>query len=262
MPKLFHFSPVILLSLFILLSIPEFSEAQSGSDDNIVIDTTLFHDMEFRTVGPTRGGRVTAVEGHRAHPHKFYMGAAGGSGVWKTEDYGQSWINLSDGHGFLSTSIGAIEVADSDTSIIYVGTGTDGIRANVTTGKGMYKSTDAGKSWKFLGLKEAGQIGAVEVHPENPDRVYVAALGHPFGPNPQRGVFRSTDGGENWENVLFASDTTGAIDLELNPENPDEIYAALWRAERKPWTIISGAATENGLYKSTDGGDTWKKLSE
>lgn len=262
MPKLFHFSPVILLSLFILLLVPEFSEAQSAADDNIVIDTTLFHDMEFRTVGPTRGGRVTAVEGHRAHPHKFYMGAAGGSGVWKTEDYGQSWTNISDGHGFASTSIGAIEVADSDTSIIYVGTGTDGIRANVTTGRGMYKSTDGGESWTYLGLEEAGQIGAVEVHPKNPDRVYVAALGHPFGPNPQRGVFRSTDGGDNWEKVLFASDTTGAIDLELNPENPDEIYAALWRAERKPWTIISGAAEENGLYKSTDGGDNWKKLSE
>ncbi len=236
--------------------------AQATTLSTTGVDTALFSDMEFRTVGPARGGRVTAVEGHRAHPNKFYMGAAGGGGVWVTDDYGLSWKNITDGHGFGSTTIGAIQVADSDTSIIYVGTGTDGIRANVTTGKGLYKSTDAGKSWKFMGLEEAGQIGAVEVHPEDPDRVYAAALGHTFGPNPQRGVFRSKDGGENWEKVLFASDTTGAIDLELNPQNPDEIYAALWRAERKPWTIISGAVEENGLYKSVDGGDTWKKLSK
>ena len=261
MRKLLYTLFVFTLIQLTWLSIPQDSSGQNSSANHAAIDTTLFSDMEFRTVGPTRGGRVTAVEGHRAHPHKFYMGAAGGGGVWKTEDYGQSWINISDGHGFASTTIGAIEVADSDTSIIYVGTGTDGIRANVTTGRGMYKSTDAGKNWKFMGLEDAGQIGAVEVHPENPNRVYVAALGHPFGPNPQRGVFRSDDGGENWEKILFASDTTGAIDIELNTENPDEMYAALWRAERKPWTIISGAAKENGLYKSTDGGDTWKKLS-
>jgi len=256
--------PLLFFIILLISSIVQPAElrAQAPILNTSEVDTSFYSDMEFRTVGPARGGRVTAVEGHRAHPNKFYMGAAGGGGVWKTEDYGLNWKNITDGHGFGSTTIGAIQVADSDTSIIYVGTGTDGIRANVTTGKGLYKSTDAGKSWTFMGLEEAGQIGAVEVHPENPDRVYVAALGHAFGPNPQRGVFRSDDGGENWEKVLFASDTTGAIDLELNPENPDEIYAALWRAERKPWTIISGAAKENGLYKSTDGGDTWKKLSE
>ncbi|WP_138431344.1 WD40/YVTN/BNR-like repeat-containing protein [Fodinibius saliphilus] len=225
-------------------------------------DHSFYQDLEFRTVGPSRGGRVTAVEGHPGHPHTFYMGAAGGGGVWRTTDYGSSWQNLTDGKGFKSTSIGAIEVTESDTSTIYVGTGTDGIRANVTTGRGMYKSTDAGNSWEFIGLEEAGQIGAVEVHPENPDLVYVAALGHPFGKNSQRGVFRSKDGGENWEKVLFLSDSTGAIDLELNPQNPDEIYAAMWRAERKPWTIISGAAKEDGIYKSMDGGDNWKKLEK
>lgn len=253
---------IFTLFQFSQLASPQTIQAQNKAASQVQVDTALFNDMKFRTVGPARGGRVTAVEGHRAHPHKFYMGAAGGGGVWKTENYGQDWVNISDGYGFKSTTIGAIQVADSDTSVIYVGTGTDGIRANVTTGSGLYKSIDAGKNWKFIGLEDAGQIGAIEVHPDNPNLVYVAALGHPFGPNPQRGVFRSTDGGENWENILFASDTTGAIDLELNPENPDEIYAAMWRAERKPWTIISGAARENGLYKSTDGGDTWKKLSK
>ncbi|MDZ7716174.1 MAG: glycosyl hydrolase [Balneolaceae bacterium] len=237
------------------------SEATAQSQEKETYDYIFFQDMEFRSAGPTRGGRVTAVEGHPAHPHKFYMGGAGGSGVWKTENYGQTWINISDGQGFKSTSIGAIEVTESDTSIIYVGTGTDGIRSNVTSGRGVYKSTDAGESWSFMGLEEAGQIGAIEAHPENPDLVYLAALGHPFGNNPQRGVFRSKDGGESWEKVLFLSDSTGAIDLELSPDNPDEIYASVWRAERKPWTIISGAAEENGLYKSTDGGDSWEKMS-
>ncbi|TYP93358.1 Uncharacterized protein LX73_1059 [Fodinibius salinus] len=248
----------------LLISAVFLAPSQVAAQDGqaVTYDSTLYGDMEFRTVGPTRGGRVTAVEGHRQHPGTFYMGAAGGGGVWRTTNYGNSWHNLTDGKGFKSTSIGAIEVADSDTSIIYVGTGSDGIRANVTTGRGIYKSDDTGESWQFLGLEKAGQIGAVEVHPENPELVYVAALGHPFGKNSQRGVFRSKDGGENWEKVLFLSDSTGAIDLELNPENPDEIYASMWQAERKPWTIISGADVENGIYKSTDGGDNWKKMEQ
>lgn len=259
MKFLSFFSSAFLFVFLIGFALPQQSEAQQQSAG---YDTTFYKDMEFRTVGPTRGGRVTAVEGHSAHPQTFYMGAAGGGGVWRTTDYGNSWENLTDGKGFKSTSIGAIEVTDSDTSVIYVGTGSDGIRANVTTGRGMYKSTDAGKSWQFLGLEDAGQIGAVEVHPENPDLVYVAALGHPFGKNKQRGVFRSKNGGKTWEKVLFLSDSTGAIDLELNPENPNEIYAAMWRGERKPWTIISGAAKEDGIYKSTDGGDNWRKIEK
>ncbi len=231
----------------------------SAQDVTTTVDPALFSDMEYRMVGPARGGRVTAVAGHPAHPHTFYMGSVGG-GVWKTTDYGATWHTLSDGHGFKSLSIGAVRVAPSDTNVVYVGTGSDGIRSNVIVGRGMYKSTDAGQSWQFIGLEDAGQIGAVEVHPENPDRVFAAALGSPFGPNPQRGVFRSTDGGNTWEKVLFASDSTGAIDLELHPTNPDILYASMWRGERKPWTIISGARGEDGIYKSTDGGDTWRKI--
>lgn len=251
-----------LIMAFILGSaIPFQATAQQKSFPSHV-DTTFFRDMRFRNVGPSRGGRVTAVEGVRNDPHTFYMGSAAAGGVWRTTNYGEKWTNLTDGADFSTTAIGAIEVADSDTSTIYVGTGSAAIRANVATGKGMYKSTDSGKTWQAIGLEDAGQIGAIKVDPHDPDRVYVAALGHPFGKNKQRGVFRSTDGGQTWEKVLFASDSTGAVDLELNPDNPDEIYATLWHAERKPWTIISGSDKEDGIYKSTDGGDTWSKLEK
>jgi len=245
-----------LFVLFVSLGAPLPGSAQPTS-----VDTSLYQDLDYRMVGPTRGGRVTAVEGHPAHPHTFYMGAAGGGGVWKTTDYGETWAPLTDGAGFKSTAIGAIEVPDADTSVVYVGTGSESIRANVTTGRGLYKSTDAGESWAFMGLENAGQIGDVVAHPENANRVFAAALGHPFGKNEQRGVFRSVDGGETWEKVLYASDSTGAVDLALHPEKPNVMYATMWRAERNPWTIISGNDGGDGLYKSTDGGDTWTKLS-
>ncbi|MFN0177899.1 MAG: WD40/YVTN/BNR-like repeat-containing protein [Gemmatimonadales bacterium] len=215
-------------------------------------------DLRFRMVGPSRGGRVTAVAGVAEAPATFYMGSTGG-GVWKSSNSGNSWTNISDGY-FATASIGAIDVADSDPNTIYVGTGSDGIRSNVITGKGVYKSTDAGKTWRFVGLKDVGQIGAVVVHPSNPNDVTVAAIGHAFGPSAERGVYRSRDGGDTWRKTLFVSDSTGAADLELAPDNPREMYATMWRAERKPWTIISGAR-EGGVYKSVDGGETWSKLT-
>ena len=255
MKKSFILSLKCFFSLVIILFGLNAFDLYAGED----FDSELITGLKYRCIGPTRGGRVTAVAGVPNHPDTFYMGACGG-GIWKTSDYGQSWLNVSD--GFFSTgSIGAIRVALADPSIIYVGTGSDGIRSNVITGRGVYKSTDSGKTWQFLGLKNVGQIGAVEIDPGDPDIVFVAALGQAFGPNPERGVFRTKDGGENWEKVLFISDKIGAADLEFAPDDPLTVYASMWRAERKPWTIISGG-TEGGVYKSTDGGETWKQLKK
>lgn len=214
-------------------------------------------ELRYRSIGPTRGGRATTVTGVPGQPGTFYMGATGG-GVWKTLDYGQSWRPISDGH-FATGSIGAIRVAPSRPDVVYVGTGSDGIRSNVILGKGMYRSEDAGRTWRHIGLKDVGQIGAVEIHPANPDVVFVAAIGQPFGPSPDRGVYRTRDGGAKWDKVFFLSDSTGAVDLDFAPDDPSTIYAAMWRVERRPWTIISGAR-EGGVWKSTDGGATWKQL--
>jgi len=229
-----------------------------AQDPNVVFDPALYAGLKYRMVGPHRGGRVTAVAGVPGDSTALYFGSTGG-GVWRSTTFGRKWTNVSDDF-FAVGSIGAIGVAPSDGSVLYVGTGSACIRSNVSTGRGVYKSTDSAKTWTFAGLPETGQIGAVVVHPTDPNRVFVAALGHPFGPNPERGVYRTTDGGGTWERVLFVSDSTGAVDLVMNPDSPDELYAAMWRGERKPWTIISGAAGEDGIYKTTDGGDTWAKL--
>ncbi len=222
------------------------------------IDPAMFHGLQWRMVGPSRGGRVTAVAGTRAEPGTFYFGGTGG-GIWKTTDYGAMWTNVTDGYLPVG-SIGSVAVAESNASIVYVGTGSDAIRSNVSIGRGLFKSTDAGATWSPAGLERAGQLGAIAIDPRNPDVVFVAALGSPFGPGPERGVFRTRDGGRTWQNVLFVSDSTGAVDLAMNPSNPNEVYASLWRAERKPWTIISGAR-EGGIYKTTDGGNTWTLLA-
>jgi len=236
-----------------------YSDIIQEENPNIIYNPALYNGLHFRCIGPHRGGRVTAVAGHAAQPAVFYMGSTGG-GVWKTTDYGRVWRNVSDGY-FNVGSIGAIDVADSAPEVIYVGTGSAAIRSNVSTGRGIYKSYDGARTWDFIGLREAGQIGSIVIHPADPDTVYCAAVGHAFGPNPERGVFRTKDGGKTWEKVLFVSDKTGAIDLSLNPKNPSEIYAAMWRGERKPWTIISGSR-DGGIFKTEDGGDSWDKLTE
>ena len=235
-----------------------FAVTALGSFPGDTVPQSLFRELRFRSLGPNRGGRVTAVAGVPDQPLTFYMGASGG-GVWKTTNAGESWQNVSDGF-FRTPSIGAIRVAESDPNIVYVGTGSSGIRSNVIVGNGVYKSTDAGKTWSHLGLPNAGQIGAVIIHPKNPDVVLIAAIGNPFAPNRERGVYKTADGGKTWKQVLFLSDSTGAADLEFAPDDPQTVYATMWRAERKPWTIISGAR-EGGLYKSTNGGETWIKLT-
>jgi len=221
-------------------------------------DSSLYRALSYRPIGPHKGSRVTAVAGVVGQPYIFYFGGTGG-GVWKTTDAGGIWENVSDAY-FKTGSVGAIAVAESDPNVVYVGTGSACIRGNVSPGIGVYKSTDAGQSWKHVGLSDAGQIGRVRVHPRNPDLVYVAALGHAFGRNEERGIFRSKDGGASWRKLLYISDRTGAIDLAMDARNSRVLYAAMWTAERKPWEILSGSS-EGGIYQTTDGGDTWSKLS-
>ena len=217
--------------------------------------------MKYRELGPFRGGRVTTVAGTVQEPGTFYFGATGG-GVWKSTDYGTTWNNVSDGF-FKTPSIGAIAVAQNDANIVYVGTGTDGLRSNVIEGKGMYKSIDGGENWQFIGLEKVGQIGAVRIHPTDHNIVYVAAIGRAFVPNAERGIFKTTDGGKSWEKVLFLSEEVGFSDIEMLPSNPNILFASAWKAKRTPWNIESGGSSEEGgLYKSVDGGASWDKVSK
>jgi photosystem II stability/assembly factor-like uncharacterized protein len=222
------------------------------------IDSTLLRGLRYRLVGPSRGGRATTVTGVPSQPRTFYMGVASG-GVFRTTDGGTSWEPITDGKVPLG-SIGSIAVADSNPEIIYVGTGSDGVRSNVSTGRGVYRTGDGGKAWEFAGLYNAGQIGAVRIHPSDPNTVWAAAYGDIFKPNAHRGVFKTTDGGKTWKKTLFISDSTGAMDIELQPGNPSVVYAWMSRIERKPWTIISGSR-EGGFYKSRDGGESWTHLA-
>jgi photosystem II stability/assembly factor-like uncharacterized protein len=226
----------------------------------MTVDPRDYQDLRWRNVGPTRGGRVTAVAGVRSEPCTFYMGGTGG-GVFKTDTCGERWTPISDGQ-IADGSIGSIDVSESNPNVVYVGTGSAAIRSNVIIGRGVYKSTDAGRTWKFVGLKDSGQIGALKVHPKNPDIAWLAALGSPFGPNDERGIFKTTDGGTTWRKLLFVNSETGGRALAINMSNPDEIYAGMYKGLRKGWDIISGGpASEGGIYKSTDGGEHWTHLT-
>jgi photosystem II stability/assembly factor-like uncharacterized protein len=229
-------------------------------DANQIVPAAAVKDLRWRMVGASRGGRVTAFAGVRQQPHTFYHGATGG-GVWKTEDAGITWTPIGDGT-FATGSIGSIDVAPSDPNHVWVGTGSAAIRSNVIIGRGVYKSTDAGRTFQFMGLKESGQIGTLRVHPTNPEIVWLAALGSPFGPNAERGIFKTTDGGKSWRKVLFVDNEHGGRDIEVDWQNPNVLYAAIYRGFRKGWDIISGGpADKGGIYKSTDGGETWKHVA-
>src|SRR5215510_6813296 len=243
-----------------LLTYTDSAPIAAQSSTNTVIDLKTYQDLRWRSIGPHRGGRSTAAVGVRTQPNVFYMGATGG-GVWKTDNYGITWLPITDGQ-IATGSIGAIDVADSNPSVLYVGTGSEAIRSNVIVGRGVYKSSDAGRTWQSVGLHEIGQIGQLKIHPKNPDIAYVAAVGQPFGWGPDRGVYRTKDGGKTWQKVLFINEQTGAVSIAINAQNPNELYAGAWRAQRKPWTIISGGpAAEGGVYKTTDGGDHWTRTS-
>ena len=224
---------------------------------NIKQDT--LNGLRWRCIGPPRGARSIAVAGDPASPAVFYFGACAG-GVWKTYDGGTYWENVSDGY-FKTSAVGAIAVAESDPNVVYVGMGEACVRVDGSYGDGVYRSTDAGKTWINVGLQDTRHISRVRVHPDNPDLVYVAALGHAFGPHPDRGVFRSTDGGGTWEKVLTTGNEAGAIDLSMDPGNPRRLYAAAWRMRRRFWDIESGGPG-SGLYRSADGGDTWVDVSQ
>src|SRR3954447_15520134 len=228
----------------------EVGEAMAG------IDITGM--LEWRCIGPHRGGRVVAVAGNPVEPMTFYFGAVAG-GVWKTTDGGQIWENVSDGF-FETSAVGALDVSLSDPNVIYVGTGEPTIRGNVSHGDGIYKSTDGGKTWANVGLKETRHIAKVRIHPQNPDLVYVAAFGHAWGPNPERGLYRTRDGGQTWEQILQRGERAGAIDLTMDPRNPRILYAAFWEAQRYPHALVSGGPG-TGIFKSTDGGDSWTELT-
>jgi photosystem II stability/assembly factor-like uncharacterized protein len=237
-----------------LSPLPAAAAAQQGGPQ---VNPALFSGMRWRDVGPFRGGRSDAVTGVSGQPGLFYFGAAAG-GVWASTDFGSHWAPIADSARI--TSIGAIAVAPSDPRVIYVGTGENALRGDITFGNGVFKSTDSGKTWHHIGLDDTRHIGAVIVDPHNPNIVLVAAIGHAFGPNEQRGIFRTSDGGETWNRVLYRDQNTGAIDVTFDPSNAQIVYAALWQVRRQPWNFSSGGPG-SGLYRSTDGGATWSQLN-
>ena len=242
-----------LLALAAAFPLPIVATTQGGG----TIDTLVYSSLRWRNLGPLRGGRSVAAAGSEARPGEYWMGTTGG-GVFKTTDGGDTWTPVSD--GYFGGTIGAIAVAPSNPDVVYVGGGEFPIRGNVSHGDGLYKTTDGGRTWRYVGLVETRHIAKIRVHPSNPDLVYVAALGQVFGPNPERGIFKSSDGGQTWRKVLFRNDSTGAIDLSMDANDPNTLYAGLWQAGRTPWLLVSGGAG-SGLFKSTDGGESWTEIT-
>jgi len=253
-----NFSFLAAAAILFALLVP--SSVTQAQDADYEIDPALYQALEWRDIGPARGGRSAAVTGVPSLPNVYYMGASGG-GVWKSENAGQTWDNISDGF-FKTGGVGAVAVSLSDPNVVYVGTGEAPFRNQTSThGDGVYKSTDAGKTWVHLGLEATRQISRIRIHPTNPDIVYVAAQGNPWGASEERGVYRSTDGGKTWELTLKTTNESGAVDLSMDAHNPRILYAAMWDHGRKPWFVRSGGPG-GGIYKTTDGGDTWQKLED
>jgi len=244
--KISIFFTIILSALFIDLNAIENKDS-------------LLNQMSWRGIGPDRGGRSLAVSGSPSRINEYYFGAVGG-GLWKTIDGGQTWNPVTDGQ-IRSSSVGAVAVSESNPDIVYIGMGETELRGNIMLGDGVYKSVDAGKTWKHLGLDETQAIAKIRVHPKNPDIVYVAALGHPYGENPERGIFKSVNGGKSWDKVLYKSSKAGAIDLVMDPNDPETLYATIWQVYRTPYKMLGGGP-DCGIYKSSDGGKSWKDISE
>lgn len=247
---------LLLLLLFSVAAVAQKKDPKEKTN-SLTFDEKLYKGMEWRSIGPFRGGRSAAVTGVPGKPNLFYMGATGG-GVWRTKDAGNTWSNLSD--GFFGSSIGSVAVSEWDNNVIYVGQGEGTVRGNVSYGHGMWKSTDAGKTWIFAGLKDSKHIPRIRIHPKNPELVYAAVMGDLFKSSEERGVYKSEDGGKNWKRVLFANANAGAVDLAMDPNNPRVLYASMWRIRRTPYSMESGGEG-SGIYKSTDGGETWKNIS-
>jgi len=243
----------VLVAIILISLLRQDSFAQS----NYPFDSTLLKNYTFRNIGPFRGGRASGVCGDYKNKDVFYMAAAGG-GIWKTIDAGQHWNNISD--GYFGGSVGAVEVAKNDPLVIYAGTGESTLRGNVSEGHGMYKSTDGGRTWKFIGLKESRHIAKIVIHPKDNNIVYVAAIGHLFGPNKERGIYKTTDGGKTWNKILYANENAGAADIAMDPTNPNILFASTWRVRRTHYDFSSGGEGSD-LWKSTDGGQNWKKIS-
>ena len=249
---------LILLAALLFISFAKAQKKRNNTNTQIGYPEALYSSLEYRLVGPFRGGRSAAVTGVPGEPNLFYFGSTGG-GVWKTTDGGRSWENISD--GFFGGSIGAVEVAKSDPNVIYVGGGEKTLRGNVSSGYGVWKTEDAGKTWKSVGLEKSRHVPRIRIHPNNPDIVYAAVLGNIYKPTKDRGIYKSTDGGITWRNTLFVNEQAGAVDLVMDPNNPRILFASTWRAKRTPYSLSSGG-DGSALWKSTDSGETWSEVSK
>ncbi len=241
----------------LLINTSVYSQKKSKKNNLQSYNSSLHESVEYREIGPFRGGRSGAVVGVSENPDLFYFGATGG-GVWKTTNGGETWENISD--GFFGGSIGSIAIAKSDPNIIFVGGGEVTVRGNVSSGYGVWKSVDAGKTWKSSGLPNSRHIPRIVIDPKNPDILYAAVLGNIYKPTSDRGVYKSIDGGENWEKILFSNENSGAVELVMDPNNSRNLYASTWRMQRTPYSLSSGG-DGSALWKSNDSGKTWKKVN-